>query len=103
MFSDPGPTARQLRFDSEPVPVRSLLESNLLRLCKEAQLAPRSIPSLGVSAFTPPFAVAGDDLERLSRGGPDENLRWLVQSVIDYVESDAYGYSGTSPNVLVSA
>ena len=88
-------TTGQLYFDGELVPVRSLLESNVLRLLKDAVLAPRSTLRPGSLKLEPPFGVAGDDLKRLVAGSADENLRWLVDSVITYVEADAYG-SGTS-------
>jgi len=44
--------------------------------------------------LTSPFAVVGDDLERLVRGTEEDNLRFLVDSVIAYIESDAYGSAG---------
>ena len=44
--------------------------------------------------LTRPFAVVGDDLERLVQGTAEDNLRLLVESVITYVESDAYGSAG---------
>ena len=89
-------TTGVLYFDSELIPVRSALESNLLRLFRQALLAPRSVPRPGSMQLTPPFAVVGDDLERLVRGTAEDNLRFLVDSVISYVESDAYGAAGTA-------
>ena len=89
--SAPRQTTGLLYFDNELIPVRSPLEANLLRLFREALLAPRSVPRPGAMKLTPPFAVVGDDLERLARGTADDNLRFLVDSVITYVESDAYG------------
>ena len=89
-------TTGLLYFDSELVPVRSALELNLLRLLRQAQLAPRSVPRPGEMKLTPPFAVVGDDLERLVRGTADDNLRFLVDSVISYVESDTYGAAGAA-------
>jgi hypothetical protein len=46
--------------------------------------------------LTSPFTVVGYDLERLVRGTAGDNLRFLVDSVITYVESDAYGSAGIS-------
>ena len=74
--------------------LRSRLESKLLRLFREAQLAPRSVPIPGSQKLTPPFGVVGDDLERLVRGTPEDSLRFLMGSVITYIESDAYGSAG---------
>lgn len=93
---NPGPTIGRLHFDGELVPVRSLLESNLLRLFKEAELAPDlAPPPPGAVTFDPPYGVAGDDLKRLIGYSPEERFRRLVDSVIDCVESDAYGSQGT--------
>lgn len=89
--SNGGQTTGLLYFDGELIPVRSAFESNLLRLFREAQLAHRSIPRPGAMKLTAPFAVVGDELERVVRGTAEENLRLLVDSVITYVESDAYG------------
>ena len=41
-----------------------------------------------------PVTVVGDDLERLVRGTAKDNLRWMVDSVISYVESATYGAMG---------
>jgi len=65
----------------------------VLRLLREAELAPRPEPGPGVMKLTQ-IAVAGEDLERLVRASPGEGLRYLVDSVIDYVESDAYAAAG---------
>lgn len=92
--SGPRQTAGLFYFDGELIPVRSRLESKLLRLFLEAQLAPRSVPILGSQKLTPPFGVVGDDLERLVRGTPENNFRFLAVSVITYIESDAYGSAG---------
>jgi hypothetical protein len=92
--SAPCQTTGRLYFDDELIPVRSPLEANLLQLLREAQLASRSVPRPGAQKLTPPFAVVGDDLERLVRGSPEDNLRFLVGSVIAYIESDAYGAAG---------
>jgi len=73
------------------VPGRSPIEANLVQLVKQAVLAPRMIARPGSFELKPTFAVADDDLERVVAGTPDENLRRLVDSVIKYVESDAYG------------
>jgi len=89
--SVPCQRAGLLYFDDERIPVRSALESDLLRLLREAMLAPCSVPRPGEMKLTPPFTVVGKDLEKLVRGTEEENLRLLVQSVITYVESDAYG------------
>jgi len=94
--SEPRRTIGLLYFDDELIPVRSALESQLLRLFREARLAPRSVPKPGSMKLMPPFAVVGEDLEQLVRGTPEENLRFLVDSVITYVESDAYGSAGTA-------
>jgi len=93
--STPRQTTGLLYFNGELIPVRSALESNLLRLLREALLAPRSVPRPGAMKLTPPFAVVGDDLDRLVRGTAEDNLRFLVDTVISYVESDAYGAAGT--------
>ena len=90
-------TTGQLYFDGELVPVRSLFESNLLRLFNEAQLVPGSISEPGALRLDPPIGVAGDDFRRLLDSQPVKRLRWLLDSVIAYVESDAYGSSGTPP------
>jgi hypothetical protein len=92
--SRPRQTTGLLYFDDELIPVRSAAESNLLRLFREAPLAPRSVPRPDSMNLTSPFAVVGDDLERLVRGTEEDNLRFLVDSVIAYIESDAYGSAG---------
>ncbi len=93
---NPGPTIGRLHFDGELVPVRSLLESNLLRLFKEAELAPKSTPPPpGAVTFDPPCGIAGDDLKRLIGYSPEERFRRLVDSVINCAEGDAYGPRGT--------
>ena len=84
-------TKGQLYLDGESVPGRSPIEANLVQLVKQAVLAPRMIARPGSFELKPPFAVADDDLERVVAGTPDENLRRLVDRVIKYVESDAYG------------
>ena len=98
IYSDGG-TPRQttglLYFDDQLIPVRSRLEQDLLRLFREAQLVPNSAPRPGSQKLTAPFTLVGDDLKRLVHGTPEDNLRWLVGSVISYVESDAYGRSRT--------
>ena len=94
--SVPCQRAGLLYFDDERIPVRSALESDLLRLLREAMLAPCSVPRPGEMKLTPPFTVVGKDLEKLVRGTEEENLRLLVQSVITYVESDAYGPARTA-------
>lgn len=76
------------------MPLRSPFEANLLLLIKHAVLAPRMIARPGSFKLKPPLAVAGDDLKSIVAGTPDENLRRLVDSVISYVESDAYGSMG---------
>ena len=86
-------TTGRCYFDDEQVPVRSLLESNLLRLFRDAQCEHRWVPRPGLEKIEGPVAALGDDLERLVRGTPDDNLRWLVDSVISSIESDAYGAS----------
>ena len=97
--SDGSRTTGLLYFDDELIPARSTLESNLLKLFRDAELAHRSVPRPGEMKLTPPFTVVGDDLERLVRGTADDNLRYLVDSVITYVESNAYGSAGTSKPV----
>ena len=87
-------TTGRLYFDDDLVPVRSSLESNLLRLIKDAQCEPRSEPGPGWEKLEGPVVAMGDDLERLVRGTPEDNLRWLVGSVISYIESDGYGSAG---------
>ena len=52
------------------------------------------MPILGSQKLTPPSGVVGDDLERLVRGTPENNFRFLAVSVITYIESDAYGSAG---------
>jgi hypothetical protein len=102
-YSDGSSVPRQrtglLYFDDERIPVRSALESDLLRLFREAMLAPRSVLRPGEMKLTPPFTVVGKDLEQLVRGTEEENLRFLVDSVITYVESDAYGSAGTAQQI----
>lgn len=96
IYSDGGtprhPTGL-LYFDNELIPVRSDLEHRLLRLFRESRLVPASTPRPGSEKLTPPFTVVGDDLKRLVRGTPEGNLRWLVGSVISFVESDSYARS----------
>jgi hypothetical protein len=95
---DGSSTPRQktglLNFDGEVIPARSAIESNLLKLFREVLLAPRSVPTPGAMKLTRPFSVVGDDLERLVQGTAESNLRFLVDSVITYIESDAYGSAG---------
>jgi len=89
-------TTGLLYFDDELIPARSTLESKLLNLFREAELAHRSVPRPGEMKLTSAFTVVGYDLERLVRGTVGDNLRFLVDSVITYVESDAYGSAGIS-------
>ena len=99
IYSDDSSTPRQtiglLYFDGELIPARSALESNLLRLFREASLAPRDVPRPDSMKLTAPFTVVGDDLKWLVRGTAEDNLRFLVDSVITYIESDRYGSTGT--------
>jgi len=92
-------TTGLLYFDEQLIPARSTLESKLLKLFREAELAHRSVPRAGEVKLTSPFTVLGQDLERLVRGTADDNLRFLVDSVITYVESDAYGSAGISKTI----
>jgi len=90
---------RRRRLPDELIPARSRLESKLLKLFREAELAHRSVPRPGELKLTSPFTVVGQDLERLVRGTAGDNLRFLVDSVITYVESDAYGSAGISKTI----
>jgi len=97
MDSQRCPTTDQFYFDGELVPACSPLESNLLRLLKEAELTSRSAPQPGSLRLKPSYGVAGDDLKRLLSSTPEANLRRLVNNVITYLESDSYGSTDTPP------
>ena len=90
MTGCPGHKTGRLYFDGELVPVRSPLELNLLRLFKEAELVSRAIPHSGALRLEPPVAAASEDIRRLLDGTARENLRWLLDDVVRYVESGAY-------------
>jgi len=100
IYSDAGTPRRVtglLYLDDELVPVRSALESDLMRLFRRGRCVPSSTPRPGCEKVEGPVTAVGKDLERLVRGTPQDNLRWLVDSVISYVASEIYAASGNVP------
>jgi ribosomal protein L7/L12 len=94
----PGPSASgdaipgRLYFDRALVPMRSELESQLLRLLRAAEClsSPGEEERGGRAELSPNAVVLGEDIRQMLTRSPEDNLRALRAEVVSFVESEAY-------------
>jgi hypothetical protein len=82
-----------LYFDDEVVTVRSADEAVILQLLRNAdvQLERTDEPPIGERIELSKNAlILGDDIKRVLANTPEQNLREMLQQVIDYVGSAEY-------------
>jgi hypothetical protein len=88
-FGIPG----RLYFDGELIPIRSESESRLLGLLRAAEV--RYTPPTGEQAgerikLSPNALVFGDDIKQVLTRGPEDNLRGLRDTIVEFVASPQY-------------
>ena len=91
-FDSDGPLRGRLYFDRELVRVRSVAEARLREALRAARF-PDEKPAPSESASGGPTLVVGADIQAYLdkvQEGPASALRHLVESVLDYVDSDEY-------------
>jgi hypothetical protein len=95
-FYDPNVLPGRLYLDHLLVPVRSVLEAQVLALLREGEIIPAEPPEPekdAASTASGPGVVVGDDLKDYyakMAEGKGETIRHLVENVIDYVGSGEY-------------
>lgn len=82
----------RLYYDGELVPMRSELEAGVLRLLHAATVryTPPARPTAVDIQLSRDALVFGDDIRQLLTHPPDENIQYLVDRVVQFVESDQY-------------
>lgn len=81
----------RLYFNNELIAVRSGLEARLLEVLFNAAARVQDNPESATGdRISPNTLILGDDIKRVVQGSPEQNLRAMLQSVIDYVASEAY-------------
>jgi hypothetical protein len=81
----------RLYFDGELISVRSALEGALLKLLRSATVRVKDEPQAEhQDRISQKALILGDDIKRVVQGSPEQNLRAMLQGIIDYLASDGY-------------
>lgn len=88
-FGIPG----RLYFDDELIPMRSELEQRLLDLLRSAEVRytpPDGGPTGEQANLSPNALILGDDIKQVLTRGPEDNIRGLRDTVVEFVASPRF-------------
>jgi hypothetical protein len=78
-------------FNGEIVAVRSATEAYLMELLRNASVQVEDQPEPEPrDRISPNAIILGDDIKRVVQGTPEQNLRAMLQGIVDYVLSNDY-------------
>lgn len=82
----------RLYFDDQLVPQRSEFEAGVLALLRSAEVRYRGqAPAQGERVqLSPNTLILGEDIRQVLTRGPEDNIRAMRESVVQFVESDQY-------------
>lgn len=82
----------RLYFDGSLVELRSLEESRILDLLRDAQVLPdaRQAEPAEQARLSSEAIIFSSDIQQVLSRNPMDNLRALLESIVEFVESDSY-------------